>query len=57
MVFEWREILLLTECGAWGTHLYVTFEMKPSVPSDPTMRCLMMLMGSSGGKSTSAFRL
>lgn len=32
----------------------LTCETKPSVPSDPIMRCLMISMGSSAGKSTTA---
>jgi hypothetical protein len=42
---------------AWrapGTVLYVARDTKPSVPSLPMMRCLMISMGSSAGKSTSA---
>ena len=42
-------------CGCSGTVRYVISLMKPSVPSDPIIRCARMSTGSV--KSTSAFRL
>ena len=43
-------------CGHSGTVLYVARETKPKVPSEPIMRCLMISIGLSTGKSTSALR-
>mmetsp|Transcript_21664 Transcript_21664/g.55165 ORF Transcript_21664/g.55165 Transcript_21664/m.55165 type:complete len:207 (+) Transcript_21664:2272-2892(+) len=41
-------------CGHSGTVLYVACDTNPNVPSLPIIRCLMISMGLSSGKSTSA---
>lgn len=42
--------------GHSGTVLYVARDTNPKVPSLPIMRCLMISIGLSTGKSTRAFR-